>query len=157
MRTQQEVFERVQALVDSRSSFFGFEFDILLPYLSFEQAKPFIEDSVDRAKWLSSTLSREFVVAEMGDYMSFAWEKCEDHRGLSAGRSICKMREWLWLLSDDESLAFAADESNYVQYGAPILAHISRKYGFPIPPGDQVVRMIDGKPCGVSEDCGCGR
>jgi len=65
--------------------------------------------------------------------VAFGWGKVRNHRGLSADRTILKMKAWLWLLGDDELEAFAADYANYPQYGAPILKAICEKYDFPIP------------------------
>ena len=46
------------------------------------------------------------------------------------------------------------DESHYPYYGAPILAKICEKYGFPVPDDFWVENMIKGNPC--SDACGEG-
>jgi hypothetical protein len=82
--------------------------------------------------------------------MAFAWGKARDHRGISASRSVEKMRTWVWLLDDPEITA------NYQNYGAPILRAICERYGFPIPDGDDMRRMSEGEPCRDGCDEGCG-
>lgn len=133
----------------------GFEGEVLLPYLPSEQVKEFLEDGTDLSEWKQIPLDREAVLGEMKEYMSFAWDKVQDHRGISASRSVKKMQAWLWLLRDDETLAFAQNDSHYAQYGAPILKKICDVYEFPVPAGKDVESMVQGKKC--SPGCaGCG-
>ena len=73
-------------------------------------------------------LTRENVIKYMQDYMSFAWEKANDKRGISANRSIDHFKGWLWLLEDEESIEYL--KVNYAPYGKPGLAYICIKYGF---------------------------
>lgn len=93
----------------------------------------------------------------MLDYMPFALGKAQDHRGLSASRSIDHFRAWLWMLSDDETLGFCDVEENYTNYGAPILREICENYGFDTPAETWFANMASGGPC--SPDCrdGCGQ
>lgn len=150
-------FEEIVAKCRDTESSFGFHLEVLVPYLPFEYAKEFLQDTVVEEEWNSKIipLTEENLKGDMGDYMEFAWGKVIDHRGLSASRSIEKMVEWCWLLGDDESVAFAEEDKNYAMYGAPILNFICKKHGFPIPDeGEQLERMINGEPC--HEDCyGC--
>lgn len=136
MRTIDEIIIRCQESDD----FFGFDQEVLLPFLPAEKAKPFLREDADLSQWKQHSLEAEVVIDQMREYMEFAWEKVQDHRGLSAGRSISKMQAWLWLLEDDETFDFAQKSSNYPQYGAPILWRICKRYGIAIPEGD------DGKP-----------
>jgi len=72
-------------------------------------------------------LTKENVIKSMKDYMSFAWEKANDKRGISANRSIDHFKGWLWLLGDEEGIEYL--KANYVPYGKPGLAYICKKYG----------------------------
>lgn len=138
--------------------FLGFATEVLAPFLPVEQVRPFCKEDADLSKWVPTPLTEDEVLRQMRDYMDFAWGKVRDHRGISANRSIIKMKSWLWLLEDDGLLAFVQDEINYPQYGAPILAAICRKYEMPIPDGEAIRNMIEGKPCyeGCEEGCGEG-
>jgi hypothetical protein len=156
MRTQQEIITHYQQ--ESKSDFFGFMADVLLPYLSAKQVKPFLKDDADLSEWKQSPLTDEAITAEMEKYMGFAWTKVQAHRGISASRSVEKMQAWLWLLGDEETLAYAKDNANYPQYGAPILMKICEKYGFPSPNDPGIRNMAMGKLCyfGCEEGCGKG-
>jgi len=157
MRTVGEVAAFYQGAKDR--DMFGSIAGILVPFLPFDLARPFLEAGSTKEEWerdgVPYPLVREFILEQLKDYMDFAWEKAEDHRGLSALRSHEKMKAWLWLLEDEETLRFAATDKNYNPYGAPILAAISKKYGFPIPEGKRIANMIAGKPCqpGCLEGC----
>jgi len=107
--------------------------------------------------WEPDELTYRDVVEAMRSYMEFAWGKVIGHRGISASRSVAKMSAWLWLLADEELHKFAEDSRNYPQYGAPILAKISRKYTFWIPNRNDVWNMIEGRPCQADCQMGCGK
>lgn len=48
------------------------------------------------------------------DYLPFAWEKANDCRGISAGRSLDHIRTWLWLADfDDLAEKHFGDYSHY--------------------------------------------
>lgn len=154
MKTQSEIIEYYDN--HREEDMFGFVAEVLFPYLTFDQAKKYLKPEATAEGWGDvEPLTEEHVVGEMRDYMVFAWEKAADHRGLSASRSIEKMRAWLWLLGDEELRDFADDNSNYAQYGAPTLKAISEKYGFDIPDEPRIKRMVKGLPCrdGCGEGC----
>ena len=152
MRTLDEIAERVR----SDKSAFGFAGEALLPFLDFERAKPFLRPEIVADQWTQVALTEQRVRAEMVAYMSFAWGKVEDHRGLSAGRSVDKISAYVWLMGDDKTLA-EVEAAGYAQYGAPKLACVCRAYGIPMPQDDEVQCMIRGEPCRFGCDAGCGR
>lgn len=151
VRTIEEIITFYRA--SQQDDFFGFAGDVLLPYLPKDKVAEFAEP---QESYTPQPLEREFILKEMHEYMEFAWGKVEDHRGISASRSVEKMTAWLWLLKDDETRAFAENGSNYAQYGAPILKKICEVYGFPIPNNSIIERMAQGKPCEDDCDMGCG-
>lgn len=152
MRTQEEVVERMNA----DETLFKFGRSLLFAYLDLEHVRPFAKPDADLADWVPRTLTDEAIRGEMCGYMAFAWEKALGHRGISANRSVEKFAAWLWLLGDDDTLAFAEDDDNYAQYGVPVLKAISVKYGFPFPDNPAVVRMARGLPCMAGCEEGCG-
>jgi hypothetical protein len=99
-RTQEEIVARIREI--QPVDFFGWEATDLLAYLSFELAKPFLKDDATAEEWAEADkpFTRESVVAEIVEYMPFAWDKANDQRGISANRSISHMRAWTWLLND---------------------------------------------------------
>ncbi|NMC34574.1 MAG: hypothetical protein GYA36_19300 [Veillonellaceae bacterium] len=155
MRTQDEIVKKIR----ESESLFGFEKEVWLPFLDYEHAKPFLKPESTKEMWENVAAEDAVVLEQMRDYAAFGWEKIWDHRGISASRTIEKMKAWLWLLGTpeaDELIKFADADENYPQYGAPILAKICRAYGFPIPDDAGIARMIEGKPCIDGCDEGCG-
>jgi hypothetical protein len=137
---------------------FAFHREVLVPYLPFEDAARFLKPDTKKEDWVwvLPTEQERIGRQEMAEYMHFAWEKVRDHRGLSAGRNIEKMRAWDWLLSEEgNELNF--DALPYAQYGAPVLAAICTKYNLQIPLGEGFQNMIAGRPCEPGCDQGCGK
>lgn len=154
MRTQQEIFDRYKA----SDSMLGFDKEVLLGYLDFDTAKPLLKEDTDKEKWDSdiSPNTREAITKELEEYHEFAVGKALDHRGISASRSIQKLKEWLWLLEDDEMVAFLSAGGNYENYGMPMLKAVAKKYDFPFPDSDEAHNMARGEPCTPHCGMGCG-
>jgi len=125
--TQQEIVDRFNARKDG--DMFGFEVSEYVPFLDFEHARPFLKAVVTAEEWekCRKPATRGAVVAVMLDYMPFAWEKANDQRGLSAGRSIAHYVAWLWL-AGERDLAWEIEE--YTDYGRPQLRKICARFGW---------------------------
>jgi hypothetical protein len=156
MRTVEEIIKRCQRNSDP----LGFGDEALALFLTFDEAQPIIRPDAlawagAREWWDAETKprTREAVLAEMREYMDLAWQTVRYHRGISAGRSVEKMKAWVWLLRDATDI----DWDNYAQYGAPILMRICEVYGFNIPLDEGNQRMAAGKPCRPGCEEGCGR
>lgn len=129
MRTVDEVRARVEAVLPRDP--LGFETAILAGFVP-----ALLKDPSN-----ASPLTRDQVIGEMREYMPFAFEKALRHRA------------WLWLLGDDELVAFI-DGDHYANYGVPVLKAVARKYAFPAPP--EIERWADGEPCRPGCQAGCG-
>lgn len=123
-RTQQEIVSRINERQDG--DFFGFETRDYAEYLDKEHIKPYLKDGVDPEVWQTCEKEPEQQIRE---YMTFAWEKANGQRGLSASRSIAHMTAWLWLAGEDELATWCDDERNYYYYGKPILERVCDHYG----------------------------
>lgn len=145
-------FETVKKL-----DFLGTYAGDLITRLSFAKAKPYLKPEAKEAEWEVRPRDRESVIAEMREYMDFAWEKALGHRGISAGRSIDHFKAWLWLLGDDETKAFLDGDENYSQYGVPCLKKVCDVYGFKMPDDEAAKNMAEGRPCHPDCEEGCGR
>ena len=158
-RTQDQIVKRIESIKESRRSLFGFPIDVLIPYLDYEHAKPYLKDTATKESWESDGVpyetDRESVLVRALDYLEFAWEKALDHRGLSASRSIEKMESYMWLLGESDLVEVCETGANYAPYGAPILAKISDRLGYKMPEGADVARMTQGLSCrpGCEEGC----
>lgn len=149
MRTYEEIKEKCQDPED----FFGHIAEVCVPYLPFSYAKEFLKEGVE--EWEHHELTKENILKDMKDYMEFAWGKVENHRGLSASRSVEKMQAWLWLLEDELYDKIENEEIEYKNYGAPILKAICEKYNFEIPNNQWINRMSIGLKCNELCDEGC--
>ncbi len=152
LATAHDIVSRCRA----SDSFFGFTQQVLLSYLDFHLAAEFLKPDTTAKDWGDPLpLNRDTVVASLRHYTEFAWDKALGHRGISASRSVEKIREWLFILGDSEAVAYTEDDSHYPQYGVPILLFVSRRYGFSVPEDVAVARMAKGLPCepGCNEGC----
>lgn len=124
-RSQNEIFARAQAADDM----FGWAHEVLLPYLDFEHAKPILNDGVTVEEWAEYAEAPAKVRDEAHSYYVFALGKIEDERGISAERSVLKLREYAWLMGLDDVVA-AMDAAEYAPYGAPKVAAFAAGLGF---------------------------
>lgn len=157
MKTQKDIVNRLK---ESRGQMFDFFPEIAINYLTFEQAKPSLdqkqldtEEGKELAKsWTVAPLTEEHVLAELKDYMSFAWEKAQDHRGLSASRSVSKMEAWCWLLDKEKEI----DWTKHENYGAPVLKQVCELFDIALPEYQGLLNMAAGKKCVSNCEMGCG-
>jgi len=155
MRTYEEIHAKLKAVASD--DLFGHWVEALMIFLPFEEAQPYLNDTTvakSSRVWeeqFQEANTRESVLNVAEKYMGFAWDKVQDHRGLSAGRSIEKMEAWLWLLGDGDKI----DWERYSPYGAPILAEICKLYNWPVPESPELSRMISGNTCEPNCNQGC--
>jgi hypothetical protein len=145
MRTIEEVRARFNNQARCNEDVFGFGSEVLgvfLPEVLGEGAAP-------------DPFTEEHVLKEARSYLAFAFDKAINHRGLSAGRSVIKMREYAWILGMDDAVAFADDDANYAQYGVPVLKRMAASLNVEIP--REIAEWVDGGPCRPGCGEGCGR
>lgn len=158
MRSEEEIVQRIKEIQERGDDLFGVESGNLLVQLEFEEAKPFLRPDVTKEEWQPVTLqaSKETAVG----YVPFAIGKMDDHRGLSAGRSIDHMRGWIWLHGTDAEYK-EFDALPYTNYGAPKVKLFCTVMGCEdlwdtySTPG--VRRMAEGLPCRDNCNDGCGQ
>ena len=99
-RTYKEILNRIEKV--GTHDILGVQVNDLAVYLDYKHAKALLKDGVTKEEWDKDKkpFTREAVIAEIADYMPFAWEKANDCRGISASRSILHMDGWTWLLND---------------------------------------------------------
>lgn len=130
LRTQEEIIERIAYLAEDFRDFSGAARGDLIEFLTFENAKPFLKPETTEEMWkdIFKEVTPENIAFAVKDYMPFAWEKANDCRGLSAGRSVNHMEAWIWLLNDQE-LMDGLEAVPYQHYGKEKLIFISEKFG----------------------------
>lgn len=124
MRTDEEIVDRINAI--KHEDMFGFETGDLVTVLPFDKAKPWLKEEAKPEDWDPDARDEAAVKTRMRDYLSFAWEKANGCRGISAMRSLLHMRAWLFLLGEDEAVGKIDD---YTHYGKPILREITEWLG----------------------------
>ena len=155
MRTEEEVLARLRAINGSEEDFLGWRSSVLLAYLPYEKAKEFfgVPDNDLEQDWdteIRRPNDEAHVREEIREYLIFAMDKMDNHRGISASRSVLKMGEWVWLvLGDDASEVYQS--APYENYGAPAIKTAADLFGLqdvwvahltPV-----IEKMVRGKAC----------
>lgn len=135
MRTDEEIVARVSEIEAGGMDWIGTERCDLIDCLPFDAARPYLKDDATPDKWEALPRDRESVLARMLDYMPFAWEKANNCRGISAGRSMSHFAAWAWLIGED-----FGDLSNYEHYGKPHLIAICERFGWDAKQWDDGIR-----------------
>lgn len=156
-RTDQEIVARIKEVEAEGLDIFGTEVGDLMNYLPFDLARPWLQYHVTLDQWekVRQPYTRESVLKEMKDYMSFAVDKATNHRGLSASRSISHYKAWVWLLGDTDFET--VDWEAFQNYGCPILALIAETYEIPVDRSEDFENMVLGRSCRPGCIEGCGR
>ena len=127
MRKKKEVLERFKKGLEEDKIGIWYEFNgkLLVPYLPFEYLRNdfFKEEVSDKEiRDFMEDINKDSIMKEMKEYLSFAWEKCNNERGISANRSIEHFIEWIWLIDEVFSNKIYKEyNENYHSYGANIL------------------------------------
>ena len=125
MRTDSQILKRITEL--GKSDLFGTQQADLVCRLPFTAVRPMLKENSAQADWKVQPRDDASIKAEMQKYMRFAWDKANNRRGLSAGRSMAHMSTCLWLLGHDE----AADAVlTYDMYGKNWLRAICEAFGW---------------------------
>ena len=109
LREQKEIVAQAHVLLE-KHMFAGQVLMDLLVVVDFENAKEFLVDDATAEDWKTNKYTREYVLEEMKDYLSFAYEKADNQRGLSAVRSLLHFDCWLFLLGEDDAKAASIRE-----------------------------------------------
>jgi hypothetical protein len=129
MKSQEELVDHIRSVIAANRDPLGFKREAAFEFLTHEQIHIVCpEVDIARIEGERRPYTREAVLECMRTYMTFAWEKAHDERGISAGRSIEKFEVWVWMLGDYEQI----DWRKYAMYGKPILRQICERYDFPI-------------------------
>lgn len=116
-RSQDEIVARITAT--EGNDFLGVIRSDLLDGLDFDHAKKYLKPEVTAAEWEAARAQAKPPLDQASDYMEFAWDKANNCRGISAGRSIQHFESWLWMAGAD---GFdAVSEGEYRCYGKPLL------------------------------------
>lgn len=93
--TPEQIVARIEAVKED--DFFGAQVSDLLGRLPYELAKPYLKHGVTVQEFEAAVDLLTGPLAACKDYLPFAWDKANNCRGLSAGRSLHHMSAWLFL------------------------------------------------------------
>lgn len=149
-RTAEQILARIEN--QDQNDFLGFRYDVLVPTLPWEQARPFLTDTAVEADWQGDTNTWQHLYNNTVQYVKFGLGKAEDHRGVSAYRTITKLNTWCWLLGDDTDAVYGAP---YPSYGVPGIMVAAGLLGMTVQLSPTLLRMSQGLPCveGCQEGC----
>lgn len=154
LRSQEDIVARIAEIAGD--DLFGFAREVLVDALDIDHARPFLIASATAEAWGDGHRDADQIHAAAVDYYNFALGKIENHRGLSADRSVDKLTQFAWLLGRDDVVT-AMETAEYAQYGAPKVKAFGEGFGLPWPDDEAMVRMAQGKPCTDGCDEGCDR
>jgi len=126
-RTQTEISDRAADVDDP----FGWACEVLLYQLDYDAIRPVLADGVTADDWAAARASELNVETAARAYLLFAVGKADDERGISAERSVIKLREYAWLLGRDDVIT-AMDAAPYPPYGKPTLRAFADGMGYPL-------------------------
>jgi len=127
-RTDVEILAKIKE-IEAQEHLFEFVTADLKEYLSYEAVKPFLKEGVTEKDWTHKPKDRDSILKQMKDYMTFAWDKANNERGLSASRTMDHYTAWIWMLGDEEVDIFG-NIQEYEFYGKPQLKAICDHYGW---------------------------
>jgi len=128
IRTPAEITARIEEI--KGEDFLGFRSQVLVASLPFEEAQAggWPAEGVTAERWAEFVhVTEEEITKAAIDYLEFAFGKAEDHRGISANRSVEKMGEFAWLLCRDD-VESAMEQADYAQYGVPVLVAFAESF-----------------------------
>ncbi|MCT1430595.1 hypothetical protein M3G50_07490 [Brachybacterium muris] len=130
-RTQDQIVARMEDV--KPGDVFGFKADLLLGYLDFEHAKPFLKEEATADAWAEAVADIKPPAQAGAEYVPFAVGKIRDERGISASRSVQKFAEWAWLDGQDDLADQIDDDRNYGWYGDQAVRLYTDHYGLTWP------------------------
>ena len=155
MKSQEQIIDRLKSI--KKNDILGFRTEALVDFLTKEKAETLrgdiFKENAEFKGWEKPDLSDDAVKKRAKEYLAFAFDKALNHRGISASRSVEKLKEWLWLIGLDDQV----DWENYQNYGCPILRQVAKALKVEGPKDSAFDRMARGLPC--QDDCeeGCDR
>ncbi|KKM56234.1 hypothetical protein LCGC14_1551890 [marine sediment metagenome] len=127
MKTDDQILERI-AYVEKKVDPIGFATSDLIFRLGYKAGKQFLKSDVTEKEYntkLKWSKNKNDIIKEMKEYLSFAFQKATDERGISANRSLLHYQNWFWLIGDqDFADSIFKDFSNY---GLEKLKEIEKK------------------------------
>jgi hypothetical protein len=158
MRTVEQILERIKDVDRGFTDLTGAERTRLVCYLPYSTAGPYLNDGTTEKDWDVSPLDEDYIRSQVVEYLPFAFDKAEGHRGISTVRSLSHLRALFWLLGDDGVVAAIDSPEMYPQYGVPVLMLAAGRVDYDVSSLSEAVKnMGQGLICTQGCEEGCGR
>lgn len=136
-RTEDEIVARMRSLgADKTLDSFGIERSRLLDALPWEQAQQFMRsDQTEHTaeRWeVRRTRTHKSAIAQIREYLGFAWNKANQGQGISARRAMSHFKGLLWLLGPEHDglREWIGNPEHHEFFGKPGLVKVSEVVGF---------------------------
>jgi hypothetical protein len=151
MRTRQQIIDRARLADAQRAR------PVLLDFLTWEEAQPFLTEAVTLKFWNRKATPhlparpRPLTKTELygGLRLSYrkAWVHALAHSSVLVGAELLRLIEWAWLLEADPIVqGMAKDEWAFAPYGGPILLAMGTVFDLNLP-STWGQNMAMGMPC----------
>lgn len=97
VRTAEEIQERLRVSGDV----FGWEPEVVGPYLTFEESRGYASDTEGEWAGISRPRTAKTIAADARAYLDYAWRCALNHRNIAVQRAMVKMDRYCWLLGSD--------------------------------------------------------
>jgi hypothetical protein len=134
-RSQEQIVAKIERI--KNNDFFGFKTIDLIGYLDYDHARQYLKKEYTRDDWMPNPTDRDSILKQIEEYMPFAWDKANNLRGISAGRSMAHFTIWVWMLGDEDRFD---DLEDYQYYGKDNLRKICDVYGWDADQWDDGIR-----------------
>lgn len=151
-RTQTEIIDRIETITGD--DMWGFRREVLVDSLDYVHAKHHLNKDVTETDWNNRSVAAHGVDTIAVQYLEFAIDKIDNHRGLSASRSVDKLTEYAWLLGRDD-IVEAMHAADYAQYGAPKIIAFAKGMDWHYINTPELDNMAHGRPCIPGCNRGC--
>lgn len=122
MRTPEQIKARIAEVKEN--DWLGTQVGDLVGMLPYEHAKPYLRDEITEEEW-DETLRKADPLKSIKNYLPFAWDKANNCRGISAGRSLEHIKTWLWLAGyNSETISNFFDDYSYYGKEQLVIASI---------------------------------
>lgn len=97
VRTAEEIQQRLRVSGDM----FGWEPEVIGPYLTFEESRGYASDSEGEWATIARPRTAKAIAADARAYLDYAWRCALNHRNIPSQRAMVKLDRYCWLLGAD--------------------------------------------------------
>ena len=133
MRTRKEIVERVKVLVPSAEDSDGVMVGLLVFFLQYRDAAPYLQEGVTREAWNENRHARtdQRVRLLLGTATRAAWKVANARQAEEIGKCFALLDVLCWLLGDEDHAWFRGivdDRARLAYYGKPQFVQVHERF-----------------------------